>query len=111
MGVTQYYPEATLRYLHEEIGEPLQRVLVHGVDDIEVSDAEVHDGTPVSHRPVPFAALVDFFLRHLGLRHLSKPKMTIIVEQRGVCVRPVQPLFTLVVLKDYDTSNVLLPCL
>lgn len=70
-------------YLHEEVGEPLQRVLVHGVHDVEVSDAEVHDGTPVSHRPVPLSALVDLLLGHLCFRHLSKPKVAFAVRSVG----------------------------
>lgn len=85
------YRSTVLRYLHKEVGKPLQRVLVHRVDDVEVSDTEVHDGAPVSHRPVPLAALVDLLLRHLCFRHLPRPKMTTIAlvytmgGKRGVC--------------------------
>lgn len=62
----------SLPYLHEKVGEPLQGVLVHGVDDVEISDAEVHDRSSVGHRAVPFASLVDLLLRNLCLRHLHQ---------------------------------------
>lgn len=60
-----------LSHLHEEVGEPLQGVLVHWVDDVEVSHAEVHYGPSVGHRSIPLASLVDLLLRHFGFRHLQ----------------------------------------
>lgn len=64
-----------LAHLYEKVGEPLQGVLVHGVDHVKVSHAEVHDGPSVGHRSIPLASLVDLLLRHFGFRHLHTWRM------------------------------------
>lgn len=60
----------TVTRLHKEVGEPLQRVLVHGIHYVEVPHAEVHNGSSVGYRTVPLAALIDFLLRHLSFCNL-----------------------------------------
>ena len=50
----------------EQVGEPLQGVLVHGVDVGHVRDAEEEDGGVERHRLVPLPGLVDLLLGHVG---------------------------------------------
>ncbi|MEO0336642.1 MAG: hypothetical protein AAF202_09610, partial [Pseudomonadota bacterium] len=37
---------------HEKIDEPVQRVLVHGIDRSEIGDAKEEKGSPMCYRPV-----------------------------------------------------------
>ena len=48
--------------LDVEIDEPDQRVLVHGLDVGQVTDAEEQDGGMGGHRPVAIASLVNLLL-------------------------------------------------
>lgn len=68
----RYIASVAVSRLHEEVGEPLQRVLVHGVHHVKVPHAEVHDGSSVGYGAVPLAALIDFLLRHLSFCNLQQ---------------------------------------
>ena len=58
------------RAREEDGDEPLERVLVHRVDDGEVGDAEEEDLRVDGDRDVEAARLVDVLLRLLGDHHL-----------------------------------------
>lgn len=70
-------------HLNEEVGEPLQGVLVHGVHDIEISHAEVHDGPSIRHRSISLTSLIDLLLCHLSFGHLHTrvPRQQIIFRR------------------------------
>jgi hypothetical protein len=60
---------AVVYALTKEVGEPLQRVLIHGVDDGQINDREEEDGGSVCDGSVDLARLVDLLLGDLGLLH------------------------------------------
>eukprot|EP00955_Chlamydomonas_euryale_P110787 366021-Chlamydomonas_euryale.AAC.26 len=56
----------------EEVDKPRERVLVHGVDEREVRDAEEEQRRADRDRAVQLARLVNLLLRHLGLGHCAQ---------------------------------------
>lgn len=67
---------ALLRVLNgtaEEVGEPLERVLVHGVDDGQLDNGEEEELSAVCDRAEVLTRLVDLPLSDcgLGLAHLD----------------------------------------
>jgi hypothetical protein len=48
--------------LTEQVCEPLQRVLIHGIYNSEVNDCEEEDRCAVSDRSVNFSSLIDLLL-------------------------------------------------
>jgi hypothetical protein len=60
---------AALDAQHEQPDEPLERVLIHRVDQGEVDDAEEEKRSSVGHGTVPFSGLVDLLLSYLALLH------------------------------------------
>lgn len=69
--------------LHKQVGEPLQRVLIHGVHHVEVSYAEVHYRSSVGHWPIPLSALINLFFCYFSLRNLQK-KESMSKQKRGL---------------------------
>ena len=55
---------------HEEVGEPRQRVLVHGLDDAEVADAEEEHRGEIAAGGVALPGQVNILLR-LVRQHLQ----------------------------------------
>ena len=64
----------------EDADEPVQRVLVHGVDDAEVGDAEEEDGRVLRHRLVSLARLRDHHLAHTQERAAAQEGVAATVE-------------------------------
>lgn len=52
---------------HEQPREPLQRILVHGVDQRKVDYAEEQERGAVGHWTIPLASLIDLFLSDFAL--------------------------------------------
>lgn len=49
--------------------EPLQRVLIHGINDGQVDYAEEEEGGAVGHRAETFSSHIDFFLSNFRFLH------------------------------------------
>lgn len=86
--------------LSEQIRKPLQRVLIHWIDDGQVNDGEEEDGSTIGHWSVDFSSLIDFLLSHLGLLHSD-------VDFVGGLLTLLKHLDQLVVLKNVCNLGIL----
>lgn len=54
---------------HKEPHEPLQRILIHRIDQGKVNDTEEKQRSSVGNRPVPFSSLIDLLLSYFAFLH------------------------------------------